>query len=111
MTTGIFTTNSLGNMIDKGAFDFSKDEDGGPAAGKDCTELARQIYANRIVEGYNATLDEYIQAGDERIGCVIVTDQVAELLQQLMDKYTFKVENSWTKLCYYHQYFCAETPI
>lgn len=111
MTTGIFTTNSLGNMIDKGAFDFSKDEDGGPAAGKDCTELARQIYANRIVEGYNVTLGEYIQAGDERIGCVIVTDQVAELLQQLMDKYTFKVENSWTKLCYYHQYFCAETPI
>ena len=111
MTTGIFTTNSLGNMIDKGAFDFSKDEDGGPAAGKDCTELARQIYANRIVEGYNATLGEYIQAGDERIGCVIVTNQVAELLQQLMDKYTFKVENSWTKLCYYHQYFCAETPI
>ena len=111
MTTGIFTSNALGNMIDKGAFDFSRDEDGGPVAGKDCTELAREIYANRIVEGYNETLGEYIQAGDERIGCVIVTDQVAELLQQLMDKYTFKVENSWTKLCYYHQYFCAETPI
>lgn len=110
MTTGIFTSDTLANMIDKGAFDFSRDEDGGAVAGKDCTELARKIYDNRIVEGYNSTLKETIKADDERIGCVIVTDEVAELLQQLMDKYTFKVENSWTKLCYYHQYFCAETP-
>ena len=111
MTTGIFTQNTLGDMIDKGAFNFALDEDGAPADGKDCTELARKIYESRIVEGYNATLGVNIEAGDERIGCVIVTEEVANLLQQLMDKYTFAgVENSWTKLCYYHQYFCAETP-
>jgi hypothetical protein len=29
----------------------------------------------------------------------------AELLQKLMDKYTFKgVEHSWTKVCYYYDY-------
>ena len=111
MTTPIFTQNTLGGMIDKGAFNFSKDEDGVGVEGQDMTELARKIYNSRIVEGYNATLGEYIDADDERIGCVIVTDEVAGLLQKLMDKYTFKgVENSWVKLCYYHQYFCAETP-
>ena len=111
MTTPIFTQNTLGKMIDMGAFDFRFNDDGEATDYGDCTEQAREIYANRIVVGYNEILGEYIQEGDERIGCVIVTDEVAELLQKLMDKYTFKgVENSWRKLCYYHQYFCAETP-
>lgn len=112
MATSIFTSTSLADMIDKGAFDFTRTEDGETSTlGTDCTEQARKIYANRIVEGYNQQLGEYIEAGDERIGCVIVTEEVAELLQKLMDKYTFEgIENSWTKLCYYHQYFCAATP-
>ena len=111
MTTPIFTGISLGDMIDRGAFNFSVDEDGVPTDGKDYTEVARKIYNSRIVEGYNATLGETIKAGDERIGCVIVTDEVAELLQMLMDKYTFKnVDKSWRKLCYYTQYFCSATP-
>jgi hypothetical protein len=42
---------------------------------------------------------------------VIVTEEVAELLQMLVDKYSFSgIENSWAKLCYYHQYFSASTP-
>ncbi|MBQ8302513.1 MAG: TlpA family protein disulfide reductase [Clostridia bacterium] len=112
MTTPIFTVNTLGGMIDRGAFNFTRDEDGESSnLGGDCTEQARKIYESRIQVGYNEQLGEYIEEGDERIGCVIVTEEVAELLQKLMDKYTFKgVENSWTKLCYYHQYFCAETP-
>lgn len=112
MTTPIFTSNTLGKIIDLGAFDFTRDADGEPSdLGADCTEQARRIYESRIVEGYNSSLNEYIEAGDERIGCVIVTEEVAELLQKLMDKYTLKgIENSWTKLCYYHQYFCAATP-
>ena len=112
MTTPIFTSNTLGGMIDRGAFDFTRDEDGESSElGGDCTEQARKLYENRIVVGYNEQLGEYIEEGDERIGCVIVTDEVAQLLQKLMDKYTFKgVDHSWTKLCYYHQYFCAETP-
>ncbi len=112
MTTSIFTSTSIAEMIDKGAFDFTRTDDGETSTlGTDCTEQARKIYTNRIVEGYNQQLGEYIEAGDERIGCVIVTEEVAELLQKLMDKYTFEgIENSWTKLCYYHQYFCAATP-
>ena len=34
-----------------------------------------------------------------------VTERLAEILQLLMDKYTFEnVDHSWTKLCYYYDY-------
>ncbi len=88
--------------------------------GEDYTEEMKEYYNEKlIVAGYNADLDEVISEGDERIGCVIVDARLSEILQLLMDKYTFmngtepntwSVENSWTKLCYYSQYFCAATP-
>ncbi len=118
--TPIFTQNSLEEMIDKGAFDFTKDEDGDPVSGgEDLTETARSFLSQKITIGYNATLGETISEGDARIGCIIVTEELSGLLQKLMDKYTFmngtapnltSIENSWLKLCYYHQYFCEETP-
>lgn len=41
----------------------------------------------------------------ERKGCVVVDKRLAEILQLLMDKYTFEeVENSWLKVCYYYDY-------
>ena len=56
-------------------------------------------------------IEEVVQEGDARIGCVAVDAELAKILQKLMDKYTFEgVENSWLKLCYYEQYFCAATP-
>jgi hypothetical protein len=47
-----------------------------------------------------------ITDGDDEVkGCVEVNAELAEILQMLMDKYTFKdVENSWVKLCYYYEY-------
>lgn len=79
--------------------------------GQDYTDLAKKYLAKKITVGYNADLGETINEGDERIGCVIVTEELADLLQILMDKYTFEgVETSWRKLCYYHQYFCEATP-
>lgn len=46
---------------------------------------------------------------EERVGCVVVDQRLAEILQQLMDKYTFKdVDHSWTKLCYYYDYLGPE---
>ncbi len=64
---------------------------------------------------------------DPMIGCVAVDENLADILQDLMDKYTFmqldedlsdedgtkvyeSVENSWRKLCYYSHYFCEATP-
>ena len=45
----------------------------------------------------------------EREGCVVVDKQLAEILQKLMDKFTFEnVENSWIKLCYYYDYLGPE---
>lgn len=156
MSTPVFTTQTLEQIMKLGAFDFSRteedqyiinilaqfdgdvekcdkylheewDEDYDTYAeiyqledvyqgiyhgtGKDYTKVAEKYLDKIITVGYNADLGETIKAGDERIGCVIVTEELAELLQILMDKYTFKgVENSWRKLCYYHQYFCSETP-
>ena len=49
-------------------------------------------------------LDDVITSGVELKGCVPVTERLAELLQLLLDKYTFEnVDNSWTKICYYYQ--------
>lgn len=51
-------------------------------------------------------LDKIITSGAQELrGCVVVTEELAELLQMLMDKFTFEnVDNSWTKLCYYYDY-------
>ncbi len=59
-----------------------------------------------MTDEINKYLDDIITTGPaERQGCVVVTEELAELLQLLMDKYTFKgVETSWRKLCYYYDY-------
>ena len=59
-----------------------------------------------LTEEIRGYLDEMITSGrQEQIGCVVVTERLAQILQQLMDKYTFEnVEHSWTKLCYYYQH-------
>ena len=53
-----------------------------------------------------ALLDKIIyEEGAQHDGCVLVTEEVAALLQMLMDKFIFEdVENSWIKLCYYYDY-------
>lgn len=54
----------------------------------------------------SAYLDKIITSGpEERIGCVAVDEGLAEILQKLMDKYTFEnVDHSWIKLCYYYDH-------
>lgn len=53
-------------------------------------------------------LGKIIKSGNELNGCVVVDEELAEILQELMDKYTFEdVENSWLKLCYYYDYLGA----
>ena len=70
----------------------------------DFTEEMRAIYNANIIYDDNGDL-VYEQANPERQGCVAVDARLAELLQLLMDKYSFAgVENSWTKLCYYYEF-------
>ena len=79
--------------------------------GKDYTAIIKGYLDKVIVEGYNEQLGETIAKDDPRIGCVVVTEELAEILQLLMDKYTFDgIEKSWLKLCYYSHYFCDATP-
>ena len=60
--------------------------------GKDYTEIMRQ-YEKKIITSGAAELR----------GCVVVDEQLAEILQMIMDKYTFEgVETSWRKMCYYY---------
>ena len=55
------------------------------------------------IKGYLSKM--YSGSATERVGCVPVDARLAEILQLLMDKYTFEgVDNSWTKLCYYYDY-------
>ena len=58
-----------------------------------------------LTEEVRAYLDDMIKNPKEREGCVVVTERLAELLQLIMDKYTFEnVEDSWIKMCYYYQH-------
>lgn len=55
------------------------------------------------IKGYISKM--YSGNATERVGCVPVDARLAEILQLLMDKYTFEgVDHSWTKLCYYYDY-------
>ena len=55
------------------------------------------------ISGYLSKM--YDGSDEERIGCVPVDARLAEILQLLMDKYTFEnIDHSWTKLCYYYEY-------
>ena len=79
--------------------------------GEDYTDEILAIATTKLIKVGTVIGEETIEAGDSRIGCVIVDEELANILQLLMDKYTFEgVENSWTKICYYSQYFCAATP-
>ena len=137
--TPIATVGNVRGMIDKGAFDFSKNEDDMFVLGylnkndgdQEATieELKKvwgedydfyyeeykveEVFAGKfhgegedLTEEIKSYLDDVITSGpQERIGCVVVTERLAEILQLLMDKYTFKnVDHSWTKLCYYYDH-------
>ncbi len=71
------------------------------------------VYAGRyhgdgedLTQEMRGYLDDMIKDGNpEREGCVVVTGRLAEILQMLMDKYTFEnVDNAWLKVCYYYDY-------
>ena len=57
-----------------------------------------------IIQGYiDRMLDE--SGHPERQGCVAVTEELAYILQILMEKEVFEnVENAWVKLCYYYKH-------
>ncbi|MBO5511115.1 MAG: redoxin family protein [Clostridia bacterium] len=91
--------------------------------GEEFEELAEIYKLDEVLEGkthgrgpdltadITAYLDKKLPASEdhpELEGCVPVDARLAELLQTLMDKYTFAgVDYSWAKLCYYYQHLGA----
>lgn len=83
--------------------------------GDDYNERAEQFQLNDVLNGKyhgegadmtrqaRAYISKMAEGPVERQGCVEVDEELAQLLQLLMDKYTFAgVDHSWTKLCYYY---------
>lgn len=59
-------------------------------------------------EQISAYLDDLItdSENEELNGCIELTEELAEILQMYMDKYTFEgVEHGWTKLCFYYKHY------
>ena len=139
----IATVGDVQGLIDKGGFDFSKNEedqyilammaknDNDPKKTDEYLKTlwgedfdanyeiyqVEDVYAGRyhgtgedLTPMISKYLDKMINDGNrEREGCVVVTEELAELLQKLMDKYTFAdVDQSWLKLCYYYDYLGPE---
>ena len=64
-------------------------------SGEDYTDEMR-AYAEKMI----AASEE----APELEGCVPVDEELAGMLQLIIDKYSFKgVRNAWTKLCYYYK--------
>ena len=88
--------------------------------GEDYDAYVEEYHLNDVFEGryhgkgedltddIQAFLSKMEKSPAEREGCVVVTKELAEILQKLMDKYTFEgVDQSWLKLCYYYDYLGA----
>ncbi len=58
-----------------------------------------------LTEEMRGYLDDMLTSPVEAKGCVVVTERLAEILQMLLEKYTFEnVDDAWTKVCYYYDY-------
>ena len=70
----------------------------------------KDVYAGKfhgtgddLTEEIRAYIAKIETAPVERAGCVAVDERLAEILQLLMDKFTFQgVDQSWLKVCYYY---------
>ena len=82
--------------------------------GEEFDQYAEQYQIEDVFEGiYHGKGEDYsdeirayakkMAASGDLKGCVAVDERLGELLQMLMDKFTFEdVENSWIKVCYYY---------
>jgi len=96
-TSSIFKGMSLVQVLNNGGFDFTKDEDGYPVDDSSALDLTNEVKTYLEQVNDDPTSELY--------GLIEVDQRLAELLQLLMDKYTFAgVKNSWAKLCYYYDY-------
>ncbi len=66
--------------------------------GEDKTAVMEK-YIDLIITA--ATADK----SDKEVGCIKVTEELRDILKQLLDKYVFEdIEEGYTKMCYYYEY-------
>ncbi len=64
-----------------------------------------------LTEEIKTYLDKMIDdpSKPEAQGCVVVDKRLAEILQMLLDKYTFEdVDNAWLKVCFYYDHMAPK---
>ena len=93
-------------ILELGGFNFAEDEDGNAIqGGVDYSDRIQWYADNAMIESDGVYGSEASLAA----GCVPVNEELAAILQKLVDKYSFSgIKNSWTKLCYYFEYLGAE---
>lgn len=90
-----------------GIFEAYREDGYYVGVGMDYTEYVRSYIAANLITEENVGEDD-----PAKIGCVVVNEEFAKVLQLLVDKYSLAgVENSWIKLCYYTQYFGPVSPV
>ena len=112
LPTYMFGEATLLDVLEQGGFNFAIDHDGNAVAGGvDYTDRVREIIESSMLdEGVKGEID-YVTDG-----CVEVTRELAEILQMLLNKYSFKINTpgedfelgSWKKVCYRYEYFGPE---
>lgn len=93
-TYASYLNDSINKMIENNVFNFKYDqyEESEIEDAVDYTEIMKEYQKKIIIEN------------DITNGCVPVDAQLAQILQELMDIYTFDgVKDSWLKLCYYYK--------
>ena len=118
--TFVFGDATLLQILDRGGFNFAVDAEGNPILDSNGNAASGLVdYTDRV----RAIIDELmIDEGEEgkidgvTDGCVPVTRELAEILQMLLNKYSFKIKTpgedfelgSWKKVCYRYEYFGPE---
>ena len=104
----VFPSHTLTDILNRGGFNMGVgDVDADPlTGGVDRTQWVRDYLAANLIEEGDVLFGETITADDPRIGCVLVNETLAQILQELHLKFTtFDADNAWRRFCFYHEYF------
>ncbi len=112
LPTYMFGEATLLDVLEMGGFNFAIDDEGNAVeGGVDYTDRVREIVESSMLDAGNKGEIDYVTDG-----CIEVTRELAEILQMLLNKYSFNINTpgedfelgSWKKVCYRYEYFGPE---
>ncbi len=104
----VFSNHTLTDILNRGGFNMGAGDADADAltGGMNRTEWVQQYLEENLIEEGDVIFGATVEANDPRIGCVLVNETLATILQELHLKYTsFDAEDAWRRFCYYHEYF------